>query len=138
MNTAESGRVSAPEVGLFTATYEGELIAGIIVLLYGNRATYLYGASSNSKRNLMPNYALQWEAMKYAKETGCDEYDLFGIPPENDPGHPMYGLYRFKTGFGGKIIRRPGCWDLPLNPAGYRLYRTAEKVRNWYYKRFRK
>ena len=137
-NIAESGRVSAPEVALFTATYEGELIAGIIVLLYGNRATYLYGASSNSRRNLMPNYALQWEAMKYAKENGCEEYDLFGIPPENDPDHPMHGLYRFKTGFGGQIVRRPGCWDLVLNKPVYTLYRNAEKARNWYYKRFRK
>lgn len=137
-NIAKSGRVSTPEIVLFTAVAENELLAGIIVLLFGNRATYLYGASSNSKRNLMPNYALQWEAMKYAKAKGCEEYDLFGIPPEDDPDHPMYGLYRFKTGFGGRITRRPGCWDFPMNKPFYTLYRGAEKLRTWYYKQFRK
>ncbi len=137
-NIAESGRVSSPEVTMFTASFGGDLIAGIIVVLLGNRATYLYGASSGKRRNLMPNYALQWEAMKYAKEIGCEEFDLFGIPPENDPDHPMYGLYRFKTGFGGRIVKRPGCWDMPLNKPLYALYRSAEKTRNWYYKRFRK
>ncbi len=137
-NIASSGKVSAPKVQLFTAEWEGELLAGIIVLIYGMRATYLYGASSNSKRNLMPNYALQWEAMKYAKSQGCEEYDLFGIPPADDPSHPMYGLYRFKTGFGGQIVRRPGCWDLPLNRPVYALYRSMEKFRKWYYKKFRK
>lgn len=135
---AASGRLSAPEIKLFTAEWEDELLAGIIIVIFGNRATYLYGASSNSRRNLMPNYALQWEAMKYAKEQGCEEYDLFGIPPENNPEHPMYGLYRFKTGFGGKIIHYPGCWDVPLKPSLYRLYRGAELLRKWYYKKLRK
>jgi len=135
---AELSKSGAPEVILFTAVFSDELLAGIIVLIYGSRATYLYGASSGNKRNLMPNYALQWEAMKYAKEQGCEEYDLFGIPPDDDPSHPMHGLYRFKTGFGGEVIRMPGCWDLPLKPLMYRVYRTAEKARKWYYKRFRK
>ena len=137
-NIAASGRVDAPEVVLFTASWEGELLAGIVVILYGDRGTYLYGASSNSRRNLMPNYALQWEAIKYARRQGCESYDFFGIPPENDPDHPMYGLYRFKTGFGGRIYRYPGCWDLPLKPVSYRMYRAAEIGRNWYYKKFRK
>ncbi len=135
---AASGQVDAPEIVLFTATWEKELLAGIIVVLYRGRATYLYGASSNSRRNLMPNYALQWEAIKYAKKQGCETYDFFGIPPEDNSDHPMYGLYRFKTGFGGRIYRYPGCWDLPLKPVCYRLYRLVEKIRRWYYKKFRK
>lgn len=137
-NISESGRVSTPEIVLFTASHGKEIIAGIIVVIYGTRATYLYGASSDTKRNLMPNYALQWEAMKYAKSRGCDEYDFFGIPPENDPSHPMYGLYRFKTGFGGEIVKHPGCWDLPLKPFTYTLYRKAEIARQWYYKKLKK
>ena len=127
-----------PEIALFKAVYNDQLLAGIIVAVYGSRATYLYGASSNEHRNLMPAYALQWEAIKYAKEKGCVEYDLFGIPPENDHDHPMSGLYRFKTGFGGNILHRPGCWDLPLKPVVYRVYRWAESLRLFYYKKLRK
>ena len=127
-----------PEIVLFRADYNNQLLAGIIVAVFGNRATYLYGASSNQNRNLMPAYALQWEALKYAKEKGCSEYDLFGIPPEDNPDHPMSGLYRFKTGFGGDILHRPGCWDLPLKPVVYKVYRWAESARLFYYKKLRK
>ena len=94
----EPDSLEKQEIVLFKAVYNDQMLAGIIVAYYGSRATYLYGASSNEHRNLMPAYALQWEAIKYAKEKGCTEYDLFGIPPENDPDHPMSGLYRFKTG----------------------------------------
>jgi len=127
-----------PRIVLFQAVYEKRILAGIIIAFYGNRATYLYGASSNEHRNMMPAYALQWEAIKYAKEKGCSEYDLFGIPPEDDPEHPMSGLYRFKTGFGGDILHRPGCWDLPLRPFVYRVYRFAESARLFYFKKLRK
>lgn len=134
----EPGSEVNPEIVLFKAIYNDQILAGIIVAYYGSRATYLYGASSNEYRNLMPAYALQWEAIKYAKEKGCTEYDLFGIPPENDPDHPMSGLYRFKTGFGGDILHRPGCWDLPLKPVVYMFYRWVESFRLYYYKRLRK
>ncbi len=137
--SAENAKVSEnPEIALFQAAYNNKILAGIIVSIYGTRATYLYGASSNEHRNLMPAYALQWEAIKYAKARGCTEYDLFGIPPVNDPEHPMIGLYRFKTGFGGDILHRPGCWDLPLKPVVYMVYRWAESVRLFYYKKIRK
>jgi lipid II:glycine glycyltransferase (peptidoglycan interpeptide bridge formation enzyme) len=114
---------------LYTATHDGDLLAALIALFRGRQATYLYGASSNIKRNLMAPYALQWKAMKDAKAFGCTEYDLFGIPPNDDPGHPMAGLYLFKTGFGGRIIHRLGSWDYPCNPALYALFSTAERLR---------
>lgn len=138
LSGGESGPGERPEIVLFNAVYNDQILAGIIIACYGSRATYLYGASSNEHRNLMPSYGLQWEAIKYAKEKGCTEYDLFGIPPENDPDHPMSGLYRFKTGFGGDILHRPGCWDLPLKPVIYRVYRVAESARTFYYKKIRK
>ena len=134
----ENSLKEKPEIVLFRADYNDKLLAGIIVAVYGNRATYLYGASSNKNRNLMPAYALQWEALKYAKEKCCTEYDMFGIPPEDNPDHPMSGLYRFKTGFGGDILHRPGCWDLPLKPVVYKVYRWAESARLFYYKKIRK
>jgi hypothetical protein len=123
---------------LLLARAEGEVIAGIVMLIHENRATYLYGASSNRKRNLMPAYALQWYAIREAKSAGCLSYDMFGIPPDDDPAHPMHGLYRFKTGFGGTVLHRPGCWDYPLKPMIYRAYRAAEAARMLYYKKIAK
>jgi len=114
---------------LYTAVHEGDTLAAIVVLFRGKYATYLYGASSNIKRNLMAPYALQWKAMQDAKEAGCQYYDLFGIPPDDDPNHPMAGLYRFKTGFGGQIVHRPGSWDYPYKKAVYSLFNVAEAFR---------
>jgi len=113
---------------LYTAEHEGDILAAIVVLCRGKEATYLYGASANVKRNLMAPYALQWKAMQDAKASGCAVYDLFGIPP-NDGPHPMAGLYRFKTGFGGAIIHRPGSWDYPCKPVLYALFSGAERLR---------
>ena len=114
---------------LYTASHENDTLAAIVVLFRGKDATYLYGASSNNKRSLMAPYALQWKAMKDAKEMGCANYDLFGIPPDEDPNHPMAGLYRFKTGFGGQIIHRAGTWDYPYKPVIYSIFSLAEKIR---------
>jgi lipid II:glycine glycyltransferase (peptidoglycan interpeptide bridge formation enzyme) len=118
-----------PDLRLYLAEYENKAIAGIITLFFGDTGTYLYGASSNQYRNMMAPYALQWQAMQDAKNAGCKEYDLFGIPPDDNPAHPMAGLYRFKTGFGGLIIHRPGSFDYPYKPFIYVLFRFAEKIR---------
>ena len=114
---------------LYTAVHEGGTLAAIVVLFRAQYAAYLYGASSGEKRNLMAPYALQWKAMQDAKEAGCQYYDLFGIPPNEDPNHPMAGLYRFKTGFGGQIIHRQGSWDYPYKRAVYSLFNFAEAFR---------
>ncbi|MDR0524307.1 MAG: peptidoglycan bridge formation glycyltransferase FemA/FemB family protein [Spirochaetaceae bacterium] len=117
------------EAALYFAEHEGDLLAGIITLFRGKEAVYLYGASSDVKRNLMGPYALQWLAMRDAKAKGCEVYDLFGIPPKDDPDHPMAGLYRFKTGFGGRIIHRPGSWDYAYRPLSKGIFVAAEYVR---------
>ncbi len=142
---AESGDEikKTPALQLLQAVIDGTAEAGIITSRQGARgadcrAIYLYGASSNNKRNHMPSYALQWEAIKQASAAGCTSYDFFGIPPVDNPEHPMYGLYRFKTGFGGNILHRPGCWDFPYHKAAYAAYSAAEKLRYYYYKKLRK
>ena len=131
---AESNSVINPSLliahcSLYLAEHEGDLLAGIVTLFRGKEAIYLYGASSDKKRNLMVSYALQLKAIEDAKEAGCEVYDFFGIPPNDDPAHPMAGLYRFKTGFGGKIVHRSGSWDYPCRPLVYRLFRFAETLR---------
>lgn len=128
----------APVVTLLTARHEGELLAGNICIFWKKRGVYLTGASSNAKRNLMSTYALQWEAIQRAKEAGCTEYDLYGIPPMADPDHPMYGLYQFKTGFSDRIVQRWGTWDAPCQPAFCALYRAAEEARLFYFRTVKK
>ena len=127
-----------PDLRLWIARYEGRALAAIVTLFYGEGAVYLYGASSDEMRNLMPSYALQWAAMRAAKAAGCLDYDLFGIPPTDDASHPMAGLYRFKTGFGGAIAHRAGSWDYPLAPIAYACFRAAEGARAWWFKDFKK
>jgi lipid II:glycine glycyltransferase (peptidoglycan interpeptide bridge formation enzyme) len=129
---------SGADLRLWTARLDGRSLAAIITLYMGEEAVYLYGASSDEGREHMPAYALQWEAIRAAKAAGCLRYDLFGIPPSDDEGHPMHGLYRFKTGFGGGIVHSPGCWDYPLRPLAYIGFRGAEALRYLYYKVLKK
>jgi lipid II:glycine glycyltransferase (peptidoglycan interpeptide bridge formation enzyme) len=134
--SAYNGR--PPDIKLLFARVKDEVIAGNIVAFYGEKATYLYGASRSKLRNHMPTYALQWKTIQLARVHGCTSYDLFGIPASRDPESPMHGLYRFKTGFGGRVVRRPGCWDYPSKPLLYRKFRGIERVREYYYKKLRK
>jgi lipid II:glycine glycyltransferase (peptidoglycan interpeptide bridge formation enzyme) len=125
-------RTAPPDVRLYLAMYQDQPLAGIVTLFRASQAVYLYGASSSLYRNVMAPYALQWAAMQDARESGCEHYDLFGIPPSPDPSHPMSGLYRFKTGFAAGeegIIHRPGSWDYPCRPLPARLFRIAEGLR---------
>lgn len=113
------------EAGLaqpFIAEVEAEPVAGIIAYRFGDTAYYLYGMSIDKHREKMPNYLLQWEVMRWAKELGCTRYDLWGAPDEIDEDDPMYGVYRFKDGFGARVVRTSGAWDLPLRPVLYVLY----------------
>ena len=127
----------APLITVYIASHEEEALASIIALFSKSEAVYLYGASSNAKRNLMPAYLLQWTAICDAKSYGSAVYDFYGMPPSDDKDHPMYGLYLFKTGFGGRIVHRPGSLDFPLSPL-YALYALAESARAFYHKRIKK
>jgi peptidoglycan pentaglycine glycine transferase (the first glycine) len=110
----------ANQAQLLLAEYEGNLLAGIFVTLIGREGIYLYGASGNEGRNLMPNHLLQWEAMRWAKAHGATLYDLWGIADSEDPSDPMAGVYRFKRGWGGKMIRYIGSFDYVYAPITYR------------------
>lgn len=122
-------------VHLLFAQKNSEALAGMILVLHGSTAMYLYGASGSHKRHLMPTYRLQWEAIRLAREHNCIRYDLFGIPPDESPGHPMHGLYRFKTGFGGYTLRRQGCWDFPLKKEEYTHFAGVEPAEPGYHQR---
>ena len=129
---------NTPVVKLYLAKHETDVLAGIITLFCKKEAVYLYGASGNIKRNFMPAYLLQWNAICDAKKFGCPVYDFYGCPPEENKKHPMHGLFLFKTGFGGKLIHRPGSFDVVLKENWYAIYKAAEKLRIWFYKNLRK
>ncbi len=129
---------SFPHVELLLAEHEGDLLGGIITVHYAGLATYMYGAGSNVKRNLMASYVLQAEAIQRAQAAGCHTYDFLGIPESDDPADPMHGLYRFKTGFGGTIVHRMGLADVSLRKWKYRAFSAAERIRSWYYRTWRK
>jgi lipid II:glycine glycyltransferase (peptidoglycan interpeptide bridge formation enzyme) len=122
------------ELKLLLARHNGELLAGMVLALYGDYAMYLFGASSERRRSLMPAYRLQWRAIRTAAESGCRSYDMFGIPSDESSSHPMHGLLRFKTGFGGRRLTRRGCWDFPYSDEIYREVRGRELADAGYYR----
>ncbi len=115
----------AGQAKLFLARVNDETIAGIILFLFGKRAWYFYGASRSAQRELMPNHLLQWEAMRWAKAQGCAEYDFWGAPDTLEESAPMFGVYKFKMGFGGEFVERISAHDFVVNRALYWLYAVA-------------
>ena len=122
---------SPDDVALWIAQYNGKPLAAIMVFVAGDRAAYLYGASGDEERQRMPSYAVQWAAMRWAKERGCSAYDLWGVPdyPEEKleadfrgRNDGLWGVYRFKRGFGGRLQRTVGTADRVYNKTVYRLY----------------
>lgn len=124
---------SPAEVVLLVAEVEDIPLAAMFLVITGHRGSYLYGASSSNRRNYMATYALQWRAITLARERGCTEYDMFGVAPRPEPSHPLYGLYRFKTGFGGEIYHSMGCWDYPLDAQKYSIYASMELKEQGYH-----
>ena len=109
---------------LYMAFHEGQPIAGTLAIHYGDKVWYLYGASSNEHRNLMPNYLLQWSMIQWAVETGCSVYDFRGVSGDISEDNPLYGLYKFKKGFGGDFTEFVGEYDLVLKRTAWLI---AEK-----------
>ena len=113
---------------LYMAFHEGQPIAGTLAIHYGDKVWYLYGASSNEHRNLMPNYLLQWTMIQWAIETGCRIYDFRGVSGDVSEDNPLYGLYRFKKGFGGEFTEFVGEMDLVLNKPAYLFEEKATSL----------
>ena len=119
------------DCALFFAEFEEQPLAALMVFARGWRAWYFYGASSNEDRQLMPTYLLQWKAMQWAKARGCRQYDLWGVPDADEAtleagflarSDGLWGVYRFKRGFGGELHRAQPAWDRVYNPVFYQFY----------------
>jgi len=123
---AQKNVVQPTRVKMLMADYQGEFLASMFLVLNGKRATYLYGASSTTHKNLLAPYALQWESIKLARSLGYEEYDMFGSAPNLDPQHPLHGVHVYKKGFGGNLYHRMGCWDYVLDDSIYSIYSVLE------------
>ncbi len=134
-------RLFAPrnQACLLLAEVEKEAVAAVMVFALPPRSWYFYGASSNAHREKMPTYLLQWEGIRWAKSLGCTSYDLYGIPDQDEEtledqftqrSDGLWGVYRFKRGFGGALVRSVGAWDRVYAPSRYRLYRWMLALRN--------
>jgi lipid II:glycine glycyltransferase (peptidoglycan interpeptide bridge formation enzyme) len=122
---------SAGKCVLLLAELAGEPLAAIFVFMAGKRAWYFYGASADHYREYMPTYLLQWEAMRWARSRGCQVYDFWGVPDYEESelennfsirSDGLWGVYRFKRGFGGQVVRYAGPYDRVYHPVLYRLY----------------
>jgi lipid II:glycine glycyltransferase (peptidoglycan interpeptide bridge formation enzyme) len=114
------------------AEHDGEAIAHVILFHFGRKCWYFYGASSNEAREKMPNYLLQWEAMRWAKAQGYAIYDMWGAPDQFTESDSMWGVYQFKRGFRGTIVRYIGAWDYAPYPPLYKAYtQVMPKLLGW-------
>ncbi|MHB8903936.1 MAG: lipid II:glycine glycyltransferase FemX, partial [Patescibacteria group bacterium] len=111
-------------IKLFLAQFEGKNIAAGIFSFYGNKVTYLHGASDNKFRNLMAPYLLQFSLIQKARAENYLYYDFYGIDEQKWPG-----VTRFKLGFGGRVFKYGGTYDLIFKPGFYRLYELFRKLR---------
>jgi lipid II:glycine glycyltransferase (peptidoglycan interpeptide bridge formation enzyme) len=119
-------RFLADDLGhLLLAEVAGLPVAGLFLFRFGPTAWYFYGASTDRSRELMPNHALQWAALRWAKAAGCTRYDWWGAPNALEESDPMWGVYRFKQGFGGEFTPWIGAWDYPVHRAAYWAYTAA-------------
>ncbi len=127
-SSSSSATFHDAELLFLLARHGADVLAGAIVALCGTTAHFLYGASSNHKRQCMAPYAMHWKAMRLARLRGCTAYDMGAVPPGLDPAHPFHGLHRFKTGFGGHVELRSGSWDYPIDHAAHRDFCNLESL----------
>ena len=107
------------------AEVDGRPVAAVILVRFADRVIYMYGASRNEARERMPNYLLQWEAVRWARAQGARVYDFWGAPDVFNETDRLWGVWRFKAGFNGEVVRFIGAWDYTPRPLLYRLYTQA-------------
>lgn len=118
------------------AEVDGQAVAGLILFRFAQCAYYFYGMSRDLHRDKMPNYLLQWEAMRWARAAGCATYDLWGAPDTLDESEQMHGVYRFKKGLGARFVSQLGAWDYTALRPLYWLYAVARPaVVAWMHRR---
>ncbi|MGE5298274.1 MAG: lipid II:glycine glycyltransferase FemX, partial [Acidobacteriaceae bacterium] len=119
-------------IRMFVAELENRPLAALALTLFSDTAIYLHGGSSDRNKETMATYALQWEAIKFARASGMAKYDFGGIAPLSEPGHSWAGISRFKRGFGGREEASPGAFDLRVSKFWYNVYANFRKIRSFF------
>jgi len=121
---------SSDIVHLFLAKYQGQILAAYIFFVFNKVLYYPYGASTREHREVMPTYALFWEAIKFGQKMGCKLFDMWGsLGPNPNPKDPWYGFHQFKEGFGAQLVGFIGTYDLVINPTLYKLFNLINNLR---------
>lgn len=118
----EPGDGNEPRAQPIIAEFEGKMVAAAVIFKFGDRSWYLHGMSSAEHNEKMAPHLVQWEAMRWAKEQGCTVYDMWGAPDQFDETDPLWGVYRFKRGYGGEVTLTIGAWDYPASSFRYAAY----------------
>jgi lipid II:glycine glycyltransferase (peptidoglycan interpeptide bridge formation enzyme) len=129
--------IDAGRATVIWAEYEGRRLAAIVAYRFGEKSWYWYGASASEGRHLMPSYLVQWEGMRWARAHGCTRYDMTGVPSPDQLSEddPFWGLYRFKSGFGGGAEDLVGTCELAIEPLPRRAWTRIESI---YYRVYQK
>jgi peptidoglycan pentaglycine glycine transferase (the first glycine) len=122
MGISPSASSLQPFTEALIAEVDGEPVGAVSMFYFAGQAIYLFGMSRETHREKMPNYLLQWEAMRRAKALGCRIYNLWGAPDEFNESDGLWGVFRFKEGLGGYVSRTIGAWDFTPNPLLYKMY----------------
>jgi lipid II:glycine glycyltransferase (peptidoglycan interpeptide bridge formation enzyme) len=114
-------QAASGQAQLFFASWQGRVLAGVFATYLGTHGWYKDGGSVKEHSELMAPHLLQWEVMRWLRARGVRTYDLVAVPPaaQLNESHPLFGLYRFKSGFSEQITEFVGTWDLPLRPRAY-------------------
>lgn len=115
---------------LFTARFEGTIIAAWVIFIWNRTIYYPYGASSRQHKDVMAPNLLLWEVVRWAKQKNYDLFDLWGsLGPNPDVNDPWYGFHRFKEGYKPRLVEFIGSYDLIAKPVLYRLFILADRIR---------
>jgi hypothetical protein len=118
-----------PTACIHLATVDGEAVSGVLVAHFAGEMIYLYGGSETRHRDRQPSSALHFHVIREAIAAGCDRYDLWGIPPSADPGHPWHGLRQFKLALGGAERSTAGAQQRIRRPLAARTVAVANSAR---------
>ncbi len=122
---------------LLRAVWEGKTLTTWIVFVFNDVLYYPYGASSRDHKDLMASNLIMWEAIRFGKKKNCKIFDLWGcLGPNPNKKDPWYGFHHFKEGYGPKMIKFIGTFDLVLDISKYKLYTVANKLR-WKWLKFK-
>lgn len=105
-------------------------LAAWVLFTFQDKLYYPYGASSSLYRNVMASNLMMWEAIRFGKKLRLKTFDMWGSMGESpDPKDPWYGFHRLKQGYGPKLVKFVGSYDLIINPVLYQGYKFADKLR---------